>query len=54
MVGFFDSCPTEKVIAEHAYALVPSGNFDELLASLDQPPEGTAKCSADQHLPQRS
>ena len=29
----------EEVIAEHAYTLVPSGYFDELLASLDQPPE---------------
>jgi uncharacterized protein (DUF1778 family) len=29
----------EEVIAEHAYTLVPSSYFDELLASLDEPPE---------------
>jgi uncharacterized protein (DUF1778 family) len=39
--GFMVQAASEKaeeVIAEHAYTLVPSGYFDELLASLDQPP----------------
>ncbi len=27
----------EEVIAGHAYTLVPSGYFDDLLASLDEP-----------------
>jgi uncharacterized protein (DUF1778 family) len=27
----------EEVIAAHAYTLVPSGYFDDLLASLDEP-----------------
>ncbi len=28
----------EEVIAEHAYTLVPTGYFDEILTSLDEPP----------------
>lgn len=29
----------ERVIAEHAYTLVPADYFDRLLETLDQPPE---------------
>lgn len=39
--GFMADAAAEKaeqVIAEHAYTLVPSDYFDEILASLDDPP----------------
>ena len=36
----------ERVIAEHAYTLVPSDYFDRLLASLDQPVEAMPELTA--------
>ena len=36
----------ERVIAEHAYTLVPSDYFERLLETLDQPPEPMPELAA--------